>query len=290
MKARVLVVDGGPSANQEAVVALGGARAGENYVAALKSQTPGGANNLECFVLAAADGERLPQGMQLHDFHGIAWTGSPLSTYETTAAVTSQIELARVAFQSGVPCFGSCWGLQVMAVALGGKVRLNPNGYEIGIARQIRVNSAGRAHAMFDGKADVFDAVCVHQDEVSELPAGARVLAGNGISAIQAAEITDGARSFWGVQYHPEFTLAQVAALFRRRSVRLVRDGFARTEADLQSLAADYMTLHFDPSRRDIAWRYGIGADILDPLVHRREFANWLTAKVLPKAGAAPAA
>ena len=143
---------------------------------------------------------------------------------------------------------------------------------------------------MFDGKADVFDAVCVHQDEVSELPAGARVLAGNEISAIQAAEITDGERSFWGVQYHPEFTLAQVAALFSRRSVRLVRDGFARTEADLQSLAADYMALHFDPSRRDIAWRYGIGADVLDPLVHRREFANWLTAKVLPKAGAAPAA
>ncbi len=284
MKARVLVVDGGPAANQEAIVALGGARSGENYVAALRSQTPGGGDNLECFVLAAADGERLPQGMQLGDFHGIAWTGSPLSTYETTTAVTGQIELARAAFQSGVPCFGSCWGLQVMAVALGGRVRLNPNGYEIGIARQIRVNVDGRAHAMFDGKADVFDAVCVHQDEVSELPTGARVLAGNAVSAIQAAEIVDGERSFWGVQYHPEFSLAQISALFRRRSARLVKDGFASTEAEIERLAADYMVLHADISRRDIAWRYGIGADVLDPLVHRREFANWLISKVLPKA------
>jgi GMP synthase (glutamine-hydrolysing) len=283
MKARVLIIDGGPAAGQGAVVALGGAPSGENYVAALKSQAPGGPDNLECFVLAAVDGEQLPQGMQLSDFHGIAWTGSPLSTYDANPVVASQIDLARTAFQSGVPCFGSCWGLQVMAVALGGKVRLNPNGYEFGIARQIRVNADGRAHPMFEGKADVFDAVCVHQDEVSELPAGARILAGNAVSAIQAAEIADGECSFWGVQYHPEFRIAQVAALFRRRAGRLVKDGFARSESEIESLADDYLALDKDASRRDLAWRYGIGADVLDPLVHRREFANWLRVKVMPR-------
>jgi len=284
MKARVLVIDGSPAAGQDALVALGGARSGDNYAAALRSQAHGGADQLDCFILAAADGERLPQGMQLSDFHGIAWTGSPLSAYDTSASVTGQIELARAVFQSGVPCFGSCWGLQVMAVALGGKVHLNPNGYEIGIARQIRLNDAGRDHPMYAGKAGVFDAVCVHQDEVCELPAGARVLAGNEISAVQAAVVEDDGRSFWGVQYHPEFGLAQISALLRRRAARLIKDGFARSEADVESLAAAFMALDRDRDRRDLAWRHGIGQDVLDDQIHRREFANWLGAKVIPRA------
>lgn len=286
MKVRVLVIDGSPAAGQDAIVALGGARSGVNYAAALQSQMPDGAGGLDCFVLAAADGERLPQGMQLSDFHGIAWTGSPLGAYETSPAVAGQIGLAREVFQSGVPCFGSCWGLQVMAVALGGKVHLNPKGYEIGIARQIRLTDEGRAHAMYDGKASTFDAVCVHQDEVCELPAGTRVLAGNDISAVQAAVIEDGDRSFWGVQYHPEFGLAQISALFRRRTARLIKDGFARAEAEVDALAADFMALHADRSRRDLAWRLGIGRDVLDDAIHRREFANWLACKVIPRTAA----
>ena len=51
---------------------------------------------MDCFILAAGDGERLPQGMALSDFHGVAWTGSPLSTYETKPAVKDQIEFRSV--------------------------------------------------------------------------------------------------------------------------------------------------------------------------------------------------
>ena len=283
MKTRILIVDGSPTAAQDGIVSVGGSRSGENYAAALKSQAPGGSDSMDCFILAAGDGERLPQGMALSDFHGVAWTGSPLSTYEIKPAVKDQIELARTVFQSGVPCFGSCWGLQVMAVALGGRVQLNPNGYEVGIARQIRVNADGRSHPMFDGKADVFDAACTHQDEVCELPAGARLLASNSYSEVQAAEVVDGERSFWGVQYHPEFDLRQIAAIYRRRAARLVSDGLAVTEADIERLADDYVALIQNPERRDIAWRYGLGADLLDPMIHRREFANWLAVKVAPR-------
>ncbi len=104
------------------------------------------------------------------------------------------------------------------------------------------------------------------------------------VSDVQAAVFEDGDRSFWGVQYHPEFTLAQIAALFRRRAARLTRDGFARTEAEIEALSDDFMGLHLEPSRRDLAWRYGIGQDILDDSIHRREFANWLAVKVSPRA------
>jgi GMP synthase (glutamine-hydrolysing) len=179
--------------------------------------------------------------------------------------------------------------MQVMAVALGGRVHLNPNGYEVGIARQIRLNGDGRAHGMFAGKLDVFDAVCTHQDEVCALPAGAKLLASNDVSLVQAAAIEDDMRSFWGVQYHPEFDLAHVSAILRRRATRLVNEGYARTEADIESLAADFTAVSSDPSRRDIAWRYGIGRDVLDTNIHRREFTNWLSEKVLPQAASAAA-
>ena len=76
------------------------------------------------------------------DEHGIAWTGSPLSAFEELETVTNQIEFARAAFGAGIPCFGSCWGLQVMAVALGGRVHRHPGGPEIGISRRVGLTDA----------------------------------------------------------------------------------------------------------------------------------------------------
>lgn len=136
---------------------------------------------------------------------------------------------------------------------------------------------------MYNGKTAVFDALCVHQDEVCLLPGSACLLAGNEFSAVQAAEITDGDRSFWGVQYHPEYDLSQIATLFSRGAERLVSSGFASTVADAQAIAGDFMALHHDAHRKDLAWRYGIGPDILDPDRHRRELFNWLRVKVLPR-------
>ena len=283
MPAHILIVDGAPSASQDLLEQSGGRRHGPNYAAALDSQAHQSVGGVETFVLAAADGATLPQGMALADFDGIAWTGSPLNAYHDTPAVTRQIEFARAAFQAGVPCFGSCWGLQVMMVALGGKVRLNPKGAESGVARSILLTEAGRAHPMYDGKPAVFDALCVHQDEVCDLPPGAVVLAGNAVSDVQAACLHDGERSFWGVQYHPEYDLLQISAMFRRSAQRLVDRGLFPTIEQAQTFAADLRALHDNPGRADLAWRYGISPDIIDPNRHRREFANWLRVEVAPR-------
>jgi len=281
MPLKILIVDGAPSASQDALVVKGGRRHGPNYAMALASQS---AEAIEPFVLGAADGEDLPQGMSLSDFDGIAWTGSPRSAYDDNPKVHRQVAFARAAFQAGVPCFGSCWGLQVMMVALGGQVRKNPNGAELGVARSIVLTPAGRAHPMYDGKDSVFDALCVHQDEVCALPPGAELLAGNRMSAVQAVALRDGARSFWGVQYHPEYDLLQIAAMFKRSAARFVERGLAQTEADAEAFADDLLCLHHDAGRRDLAWKYGLGADIVDADIHRREFANWLRTEVLPRA------
>jgi len=277
--ARILIFDGAPAKAQRVIEAHGGQSNAAMFERALWLHETG----LDCCALNVADGERLPQGVALDDFDGIVITGSPLSVYQRVPEVTRQIELAHRAFASGVPTYGSCWGMQLMTAALGGTVRRNPQGREIGIARNIALTTRGRDHLLFKGKADAFDALCSHQDEVATLPQGARVLAGNGTSAIQATEIDRGPQSFLGRQYHPEHTLATTAAIIAARMELLVAEGFARSLDDIQVVVAVLRALDADPGRRDLAWRLGLDRHVLDPLVRTAEFGNWLHAKVLPR-------
>ena len=166
--------------------------------------------------------------------------------------------------------------------ALGGRVQKNPHGHQLGIARSIQLTDAGRAHPMFQGKPPVFDALCVHGDVVCEAPGGAEVLARNAVCEVQALSFRDGGRSFWGVQYHPEFDLCQIAAMMKRNAKRLVERGYAASEDDAKAIATDLRMLYENPTRKDLAWRYGVGPDILDPDRHRLEFANWLRVEVAP--------
>ena len=277
---KILIVDSAPASAQAALIEHGGVGYNQNYIAALRSQAVGIFDDVDCFVLAAGDCESLPQGIALSDFHGIAWTGSPLTAYETGPIVKHQTDFARAAFESGIPGFGSCWGMQVMSVALSGRVHRHPKGFEFGVARQVKLNDAGQSHAMYQGKSAVFDALCLHQDEVCTLPPGAVCLAENPHSAIQAMACDDGIRSFWGVQYHPEFDLRLMAALFSRSATRMVEEGFVRHGDEARSMADDFRALQQDLGRKDIAWRYGLGTDVTDSARHGTELANWLRVKV----------
>ncbi len=287
-RARILIVDSAPEAARVLLAQHGGASRSDNYADALRAQARGLFGELDFFVIAAGDCEKLPQGVAFSDFQGIVWTGSPFNAYAPGPVIRHQIDFARAAFESGVPGFGSCWGMQAMSTALGGRVHLNPRGYEFGIARQIRVNGAGQDHDMYRGKPTTFDALCSHEDEVCAPPPGAVVLAGNDHSAVQAIVCDDGARSFWGVQYHPEYNIGQMAALFSRAAARLVQEGFVQQDDDAVKLASDFRSLHRDPTRKDLAWRYGLGTDITDASRHGLELANWLRVKVAPKAATRP--
>jgi GMP synthase (glutamine-hydrolysing) len=277
--ARILIFDGAPAQSQRVIASHGGPSNQAMFERALSLHETA----LEYFTLNVADGERLPEGVALDDFDGIVITGSPLSVYKTRPEVTRQIELARDAFHTGVPIYGSCWGLQLMTAALGGVVRLNPEGRELGVARNIAPTEAGAGHFLFAGRPKAFDALCSHQDDVATLPSDAIALASNGMSDVQAAEIRRGASHFVGVQYHPEHTLATTAAIIEARQERLVAEGFAKSLESLRSLIAHLRTLESDPERRDIAWLVGIDRQVLDPRRRTAELGNWLRTRILPR-------
>jgi GMP synthase (glutamine-hydrolysing) len=287
---RILIFNGAPDAAQKRLAAEGGRSNETIFMAALNRQLPKG-DVVDYFTLNVADGERLPQGLALGDFDGVWISGSPLNVYHgDQPAVRQQLELAREIWDAGIPTFGSCWGLQLMAAALGGTVHLNPKGREIGVARQICLTDAGRRHAMYRDKGPAFDALCTHEDEVATLPACGVTLASNAVSRVQAAVMSDGAKSFWGVQYHPEHEFASTAAIITSRAERHIREGLARDREAVTAVVEDFRCLDMDPARKDLAWKYGVGADVLDPEQRSLEFRNWFDAKVTPFARARGAA
>jgi GMP synthase (glutamine-hydrolysing) len=278
MTLKVLVVDGNTMAVNAAHTALEGTATGDHYAAMLLAEQP----DLQCTIIHPASdlSADLPPGVSLRDFDGVAWSGSALNIYNREPAVTVQIDLCRAVFAAGVPLFGSCWGLQVATVAAGGVVRRNPKGKEIGFGRRILPVGDGADHPMFAGRRGGFDAITIHTDEVETLPPGMRILASNPISTVQAADMQVGDCLFWGVQYHPEYTLTEIAVCFRRYADSLVAEGLFPDHTALQTYAAGLETLDADRSRRDLAWLYGIDETVTDDSLRRAELRNWLSGPV----------
>jgi len=274
-----LVIDGYRRSGREKLAAGGATPAGELYAQMLQKCRAGCTVDI---IFPADPGVSLPDGTALASYDGIAWTGSSLTVYADDPQVRSQIELAKAVFVAQVPSFGSCWAAQIAVVAAGGRVAPNPRGREMGIARKIALTPEGRAHPLYAGKPNVFDAFISHEDEVTHLPPGAVLLASNAFTTVQAAAVTHKGGTCWALQYHPEYDLHEMARLTFCRIDKLVKLGFFTD----REAALDYVnkleTLHANPMRQDLAWLLGIDADIMDEDVRCAEVRNWIEHSVLP--------
>ncbi len=256
-----------------------GQSSGETYVETLKELEPGA----DCVRITPSDeGAPPPRAGEIASFDAVFLTGSPLHLYRETPETRRQVEFMRAVFASGTPSFGSCAGLQVATVAAGGTVKPNADGHEAAFARRITPTAAGRSHPMLAGRPPSFDAPAIHTDEVERLPGGALCLARNEVTAVQAAEIRLGPGTFWGVQYHPELSLAEIAAALRRQAADLVREGFAADFRTLEDHAALIEALGREPERRDLAWRLGLDDEVTRTERRRSELRNFIAALVRP--------
>ena len=235
-------------------------------------------------ILYVADmGERLPKDVDLSSYNGYIWTGSDLTIYHLDDhRVTRQIELARSIYRAGVPSYGSCWGIQMAAVAAGGEVAKNPNGRECGIARKIVQTEEGRQSQLLTGKPDMFDGFIMHLDEITRLPDGADLLATNEHSRVQALAVRYKKGTFWATQYHPEYNLHEMARLITARAEPLVAEGFFNDAEQVRAHAADLNALHDQPDSVALKKKLDIGNDILTAEVREQELRNWIDHLVLP--------
>ncbi len=278
--ARILVIDGNVAEIRARLMAALGYDSGNGYARVLQRIDPA----LRVDIVVAADADpSLPPGVGLEDYDGVTMTGSALNIYNGGPPVMRQIELAKAVFAAGVPFFGSCWGLQVAVTAAGGEVRANPRGREFGFARRILLSDAGREHPLFAGKPAVFEAPCIHRDEIAALPPGAVVLADNDFG-LQAAFFKYGRGSFWGVQYHPEYDYVDIAAAALRYGSTLVSEGMFRDTSTLAAFAAELNALQMNPFDAPLLWKYGLGPAMRDETLRVLEIRNWLDAEVRPRA------
>jgi GMP synthase (glutamine-hydrolysing) len=277
--ARILVVDGNVAEIRARQAAALGYDSGQGYARVLERIDAA----LEVDIVNTADGAALPAGASLSSYDGVTMTGSALNIYNGGAPVTRQVELAKAVFEAGVPFFGSCWGLQVAVTAAGGEVRANPRGREFGFARRVLLSEAGREHPLFAGKPAAFEAPTIHRDEIAALPAGAVTLAVNDYG-VQAAAFSHARGTFWGVQYHPEYDYADIAAAAMRYGEILVTDGMFRDLDALAAFAAELRALQANPADAALLWKHGLGPAMRSEALRLLEIRNWLEVQVRPRA------
>lgn len=108
--------------------------------------------------------------------------------------------LVRAAAEEHVPVLGICLGHQLAAVALGGVVRSNPRGQQIGVL-EVGWAPAATSDPLLAPVSSARVAVQWNNDIVTIPPTATQVLARAGTGELQVARF---APTVWGLQSHPE--------------------------------------------------------------------------------------
>ncbi len=281
---RFFILDGYPKESRDQFDEVGMRLAGVLYADLLRQYLP----DAECDIWYSSDpgAEPPPSNEELQNYAALLWPGCNLDiNRRDDPRVTCHLDLARRAYELGIPQFGSCWSIQVAVVTAGGEVAAHPKGREMGVARKIRLTDAGKSHPMFEGKPPVYCHFVSHDDHVVRLPECATLLAGNDHSPVQAVAVKYENGTFWATQYHPEYDLHEMARLILAREPKLLKQGFFRDHDDLVQYVDRLEALFADPDRKDLRWQLGIDDDILSDSIRTCEFRNWLDKEVLPAAG-----
>ncbi|MEJ6397749.1 type 1 glutamine amidotransferase [Yoonia sp. 208BN28-4] len=149
----------------------------------------------------------------IRDCDGWLITGSKHGAYEDHPFIAPLETFIRDCYAADIPMVGVCFGHQIIAQALGGKVMKFEGGWAVG--RQ-----------SYDWQGETIYLNAWHQDQVVALPEGAEVCASNDFCA--NAALVYGQKAFT-VQAHPEFDGAFVDGLATYRGPGVVPDGLLDT-------------------------------------------------------------
>ena len=166
----------------------------------------------------APSGE-LPQS---YAYDGFVVTGSAASVYWDRAWIGRLKTWVGGAIEAGLPALGVCYGHQLLADVLGGRVEAMGE-YEIGY-RTVTHDGESR---LLDGVPESMTVFTTHSDRVAEAPPGAEVFAENeyGIHGFRTGRVL-------GVQFHPEYDMDTAELVTRGKADEL-------SEKRLQEVLAD---------------------------------------------------
>lgn len=164
-------------------------------------------------------GAQLPQPRSVS---GVVVTGSGAMVTDRLEWSETAARWLRRAVDADIPVLGVCYGHQLLAHALGGRVGYNPHGREMGSVRIERMPVSAQ-DALFGSAPLAFDAQATHLQTVLEPPRDATVLARSLLDGCQAVRFAPRA---WGLQFHPEFGAREMRAYIRARDGALADEDF----------------------------------------------------------------
>lgn len=182
-----------------------------------------GGHGFDFVTFSVVDGE-FPAGPD--DADGWLITGSKHGAYEDHAWIPPLEDLIRAIRDARKPLIGVCFGHQIIAQALGGKVEKFAGGWAVGPTN-------------YDFGDEIMTLNAWHQDQVVALPEGAKVLASNDFCANAALAIGD---NILTIQPHPEFGKPLLDGLITHRAPGVV-------PADQIAAARDKLDAPLDSAR-----------------------------------------
>lgn len=135
-------------------------------------------------------------------FAGVIITGSAAMLTQPEDWMETAAAWLRAAVKCATPTLGVCFGHQLLAHALGGRVGRNPQGLESGTV-DVRLAAKSADDELFHILPEVAPFQVHHYESIIDLPRGTEVIGFNAHDAFHALRFAPKA---WGVQFHPEIT------------------------------------------------------------------------------------
>lgn len=157
-------------------------------------------------------------------------TGSPAMVTDLEPWSEETAAWLREAAALELPMFGVCYGHQLLAHALGGKVGYNPAGREVG-TQTVELLPPAAGDKLMAGLPSTFPAQMLHAQTVLQPPSGAAILARSDLDQHQMIRI---GRNIFSTQFHPEFGPEFVRAHLERFGRR-----YAAENLDVPGLTAN---------------------------------------------------
>lgn len=149
----------------------------------------------------------------LDDYDGYMILGSAYGVYDDVPFIARLIDLIRQIYQAKKPLFGVCFGHQLIAHALGGHAQKWENGWVLGTVGTRLANLPDWIEEK-DWRGTNYrtiNLIHMHQDQVTKLPIGAKLIGTSSHCKNAAFIIGD---TVFAVQGHPEFDPTYTDALF----------------------------------------------------------------------------
>ena len=172
----------------------------------------------------------------LDDYDGYLISGSAYGVYDDAPFIPRLIDLIQKIHQAKKPIFGVCFGHQIIAHALGGQAQKWDKGWVLGITEVTLTNLPDwvEKKEWIETRGNTINLIHVHQDQVTRLPRGAK-LVGIASQCKNAAFIIGD--TVFAVQGHPEFDAPYTDALL---GLLADRAGQSRVKAARRSLSTPH--------------------------------------------------